>query len=88
MGLLRTASASIARTGRRTSWQYGRCGGAQCGWRANQQTDAKRVAVQVWVPAQIINFGFSPLWFRIPFTACVSAFWTCFVSMTRGAPEA
>jgi hypothetical protein len=39
----------------------------------------------VWVPAQFINFGFSPMWFRVPFVATVSAFWTGYVSLTRGA---
>ena len=38
----------------------------------------------VWVPAQFINFAFSPLWFRVPFVACVSAGWTAYVSFTRG----
>ena len=39
---------------------------------------------KVWIPAQFINFAFSPMWFRIPFVACVSAFWTGYVSITRG----
>uniref|UniRef100_A0A7R9UFH0 Uncharacterized protein n=1 Tax=Pinguiococcus pyrenoidosus TaxID=172671 RepID=A0A7R9UFH0_9STRA len=38
----------------------------------------------VWVPAQLINFGFSPMWFRVPFVATVSAMWTAYVSVTRG----
>eukprot|EP00467_Chlorarachnion_reptans_P014141 CAMPEP_0114529300 /NCGR_PEP_ID=MMETSP0109-20121206/24750_1 /TAXON_ID=29199 /ORGANISM="Chlorarachnion reptans, Strain CCCM449" /LENGTH=207 /DNA_ID=CAMNT_0001711671 /DNA_START=224 /DNA_END=844 /DNA_ORIENTATION=+ len=38
----------------------------------------------VWIPAQIINFGFSPMWFRVPFVSLVSAVWTCYVSITRG----
>uniref|UniRef100_A0A6U4KRN7 Uncharacterized protein n=1 Tax=Phaeomonas parva TaxID=124430 RepID=A0A6U4KRN7_9STRA len=38
----------------------------------------------VWVPAQLINFGFSPMWFRVPFVATVSAMWTGYVSVTRG----
>lgn len=38
----------------------------------------------VWVPAQFFNFAFSPMWLRVPFVACVSAFWTGYVSMTRG----
>lgn len=38
----------------------------------------------LWVPVQFINFGFSPLWFRVPFVAIVSAFWTGYVSVTRG----
>jgi len=39
----------------------------------------------VWVPAQFVNFGFSPMWFRVPFVAAVSAGWTAYVSVTRGA---
>jgi hypothetical protein len=38
----------------------------------------------VWVPAQLINFGFSPLWLRVPFVAFVSALWTAYVSISRG----
>jgi hypothetical protein len=41
----------------------------------------------VWVPAQLINFAFSPMWFRVPFVACVSAGWTAYVSFTRGHHE-
>ena len=41
----------------------------------------------VWVPAQFINFAFSPMWFRVPFVACVSAFWTGYVSITRGKKQ-
>lgn len=42
----------------------------------------------VWVPAQFINFAFSPIWLRVPFVACVSALWTGIVSVRRGKPEA
>ncbi|KAJ1427796.1 hypothetical protein B484DRAFT_450162 [Ochromonadaceae sp. CCMP2298] len=38
----------------------------------------------VWVPAQLINFSFSPPWFRVPFVAVVSCLWTAYVSYTRG----
>lgn len=38
----------------------------------------------VWIPAQLFNFAFSPLWFRVPFVSFVSGFWTCYVSITRG----
>mmetsp|Transcript_19986 Transcript_19986/g.32512 ORF Transcript_19986/g.32512 Transcript_19986/m.32512 type:complete len:224 (-) Transcript_19986:231-902(-) len=41
----------------------------------------------VWVPAQFINFGLSPMWFRVPFVSLVSALWTCYVSSTRGKME-
>ena len=33
----------------------------------------------VWVPAQFINFGFSPAWLRVPFVAGVSCLWTGYV---------
>ena len=39
----------------------------------------------LWIPAQTINFAFSPAWARVPFVACVSALWTGYVSLTRGA---
>lgn len=42
----------------------------------------------VWVPAQIINFGLSPMWFRVPFVSLISSLWTCYVSITRGKMEA
>jgi len=41
---------------------------------------------KVWVPAQIVNFAFCPLWLRVPYVATVSFFWTCYVSFVRGAP--
>ena len=49
----------------------------------NFTTDVPAI-LKVWVPAQIINFGFSPIWFRVPFVACVSFGWTCYVSFLRG----
>lgn len=39
---------------------------------------------QLWIPAQFINFMFSPLWMRVPFVAVVSALWTSYVSISRG----
>ncbi len=42
---------------------------------------------KVWIPAQFFNFAFSPMWLRVPFVAFVSAFWTGYVSMTRGKRE-
>jgi hypothetical protein len=39
---------------------------------------------RVWVPAQLLNFGFSPMWLRIPVTASVSVGWTAYVSFSRG----
>jgi hypothetical protein len=42
----------------------------------------------LWIPAQFINFAFSPLWFRVPYIAAVSTAWTAFVSITRGGSTA
>ena len=55
-------------------------------YRAHMWDDLKAIW-SVWVPAQFINFAFSPMWFRVPFVACVSAGWTAYVSFTRGSPE-
>jgi len=51
---------------------------------ANAHTDVPDIW-KVWVPVQAFNFAFSPLWLRVPLTACVSAFWTGYVSLKRGA---
>ena len=40
--------------------------------------------LSVWIPAQFVNFGFSPMWLRVPFVTFVSLFWTAYVSVTRG----
>ena len=42
---------------------------------------------KIWVPATLINFGFSPMWFRIPFVACTSMIWTCILSAMRGSAD-
>lgn len=42
---------------------------------------------KVWIPAQLFNFAFCPMWLRVPFVACLSAAWTSYVSITRGEPE-
>lgn len=42
---------------------------------------------KVWIPAQLVNFAFCPLWARVPFVASVSFFWTCYVSFVRGTPD-
>jgi len=39
------------------------------------------------VPVQLVNFAFSPLWLRVPLTACVSFLWTCQLSIMRGGGE-
>lgn len=54
--------------------------------RGNFHEDVPAI-LAVWVPAQFINFGFSPMWLRVPFVATVSAFWTGYVSLTRGTVE-
>ena len=53
-------------------------------YRKNFWSDMK-ACWAVWVPAQTINFAFSPAWFRVPFVALVSAGWTGYVSLTRGS---
>jgi hypothetical protein len=42
---------------------------------------------KIWVPATLVNFAFSPMWFRIPFVACTSMVWTCILSAMRGSAE-
>lgn len=39
---------------------------------------------KVWVPASILNFGFSPLYMRIPVVATTSLLWTMILSYMRG----
>ena len=55
-------------------------------YRKNFKEDVTAI-LKVWVPAQLFNFAFSPMWLRVPFVAFVSAFWTAYVSITRGKPE-
>ena len=38
----------------------------------------------VYVPFQIVNFSITPIYMRSALTACVSFFWTSYVSFTRG----
>jgi len=54
-----------------------------CRYMGNAHEDLPAIW-SVWVPAQLLNFGFSPMWFRVPFVAFVSAAWTAFVSNKRG----
>lgn len=52
-------------------------------YRSNMQSDL--IAMwQVWIPAQMINFAFVPLYLRMPFIAGVSFAWTVILSITRG----
>ena len=39
---------------------------------------------QVFLPANLINFTFCPLWFRVPFAATISFGWTMILSFRRG----
>jgi len=55
-------------------------------YRSNMWNDLTAIW-SVWVPAQFLNFSFSPMWFRVPFVACVSAGWTAYVSFTRGGVQ-
>ena len=55
-------------------------------YRKNMKDDLLAIW-KVWVPAQFINFAFCPLWLRVPYVACLSCFWTAFVSFTRGKKE-
>eukprot|EP00511_Aplanochytrium_stocchinoi_P007611 CAMPEP_0204850590 /NCGR_PEP_ID=MMETSP1347-20130617/8439_1 /ASSEMBLY_ACC=CAM_ASM_000690 /TAXON_ID=215587 /ORGANISM="Aplanochytrium stocchinoi, Strain GSBS06" /LENGTH=231 /DNA_ID=CAMNT_0051993673 /DNA_START=303 /DNA_END=998 /DNA_ORIENTATION=- len=42
--------------------------------------------MRVWMPVQLFNFSFSPMWFRVPLVAIVSFGFTCYVSVVRGKP--
>ena len=42
----------------------------------------------VWVPATLINGLFVPVWARVPFMNLCGCGWTCFMSYTKGAPDA
>ena len=39
---------------------------------------------KIWVPATLINFGFMPMYARIPFVAGVSFLWSAVLSAMRG----
>ena len=41
----------------------------------------------IGVPSYFINFAFSPMWFRVPYVACISLAWTAFMSFRRGERE-
>lgn len=55
-------------------------------YRANCHEDVPAIWA-LWVPAQFINFAFSPMWLRAPFVAAVSCVWTSYVSLTRGSTQ-
>jgi protein Mpv17 len=55
-------------------------------YRANCYEDVPAIWA-LWVPAQFINFAFSPMWLRVPFVVAVSCVWTSYVSLTRGSTQ-
>lgn len=40
---------------------------------------------KLWVPAQVLNFMFLPLYLRMPFITSVSFVWTMILSLTHGS---
>ncbi|KAJ8598696.1 hypothetical protein CTAYLR_003109 [Chrysophaeum taylorii] len=52
-------------------------------WKENFWADLQALW-QVWVPATILNFAFSPMWLRIPVVASTSLLWTMILSTMRG----
>lgn len=55
-------------------------------WRHNFWPDLYALW-QVWVPATLFNFTFSPMWMRIPVVASTSLLWTMILSAMRGAAK-
>ena len=72
--LIETPSASpieCLENGARTAWQ-------------NVVPDNK-ASLAVWVPAQVVNFGFFPVQLRVPVMAVFGMTWTSWLSWKRGA---
>ena len=67
-------------------WEDGRLRNGLSKYVENAHSDLPAIWT-MWVPLQLINFGFSPMWFRIPFIATGSALWTGYVSFFRGSSE-
>jgi len=42
---------------------------------------------KVWIPSTFLNFGFMPMWARIPWVASTSLIWTCILSAMRGGSD-
>ena len=64
--------------------------GSPSGWVERYASNAQEDLAALWrfwVPAQIVNFSFCPLWLRIPFVATVSLAWTCVLSFKRGGGQ-
>ena len=55
-------------------------------WKKNFFGDLK-TSWTIWIPANLINFGFMPMHFRISFMACVSFGFCVVLSLTRGGGE-
>lgn len=58
--------------------------GAHMQWRENIATDAVK-AMRFWLPCQILNYVFIPVWFRMPFMNIAGFFWIILLSYIRGA---
>ena len=69
---------------RTKGFEEGRVSNALSKYVANAHEDVPAI-LSVWVPAQAFNFAFSPMWLRVPFVSVVSALWTVYVSIVRGA---
>ena len=67
-----------------TLYEGGQAGDGLRKFRANFAEDAPAI-LALWVPVQTLNFSLSPLWMRVPVTTMASAFWTTYVSFSRGA---
>lgn len=61
-------------------------GRALSNWRTNFWPDLYALW-QIWVPATMFNFSFSPMWMRIPVVATTSLVWTMVLSAMRGAEK-
>lgn len=52
-------------------------------YKKNFKTDMIDIC-KLWVPVQIINFTFLPIYMRMPCITCVSFIWTMLLSLKRG----
>jgi hypothetical protein len=65
--------------------------GSPAGWLERYAANARDDLVGLWsfwVPVQIFNFSFCPMFLRIPFVATLSLAWTCVLSSRRGGEQA
>jgi len=56
-------------------------------WKTNFWGDLKS-SLMIWVPADLVNFGFMPMHLRVPFMACMSFGFCMVLSLTRGGKPA